>query len=164
MAALLAQELVDGAHRARALFPKNFQYIQLCLADVFQVEGDEELGLKLKQRAIGDTQEAVQLLIRLPPMPIQPVAAADVALALADAALSPPANHILEVAGPDTFLLTDLAVEVLTAYEDPRQVMSDPRALYFGAEVGLEKLVAENPWRVASSRFDDWLRDCVAMA
>ena len=103
-------------------------------------------------------------VLRLPPMPMQPIAADDVALALADAASSPPANTILEVTGPETFQLTDLATEVLTAYEDMRQVTSDPRALYLGAEVGLEKLVAENPWRVASTRFDDWLRGCVAAA
>lgn len=97
--------------------------------------------------------------LRLPPIPMQPIAADDVALALADAALSPPVNSVLEVTGPETFRLTDLALEVLTAFEDMRQVMPDPRALYFGAEVGPEKLVAENPWRVASTRFDDWFRD-----
>jgi uncharacterized protein YbjT (DUF2867 family) len=105
----------------------------------------------------GDGEE-----LRLPPMPVQPIAAGDTALALADAALSPPANTILEVTGPETFLLTELALEVLTALEDTRQVTPDPRALYFGAEVGLEKLVAENPWRVAPTRFDDWLRDGIA--
>src|SRR5258708_17944318 len=92
-------------------------------------------------------------------MPVQPIAAADVALALADAALSSPFNTVREVAGPETCQLTDLAVEVLTALEDARQVMPDPHALYFGAEVGREKLVAENPWRVGSTRFDDWFRD-----
>ena len=102
--------------------------------------------------------------LRLPPMPMQPIAADDAALALADVALSAPANNILEVAGPETFRLTDLACEVLTAFEDTRQVTPDPRALYFGAEVGPEKLVAENPWRVAPTRFDDWLRNCVATA
>jgi uncharacterized protein YbjT (DUF2867 family) len=102
--------------------------------------------------------------LRLPPIPMQPIAAGDVALALADAALSPPANTVLEVTGPETFQLTDLALQVLTAFEDVRQVTPDPRALYFGAEVGPEKLVAENPWRVADTRFDDWLRDCLATA
>jgi uncharacterized protein YbjT (DUF2867 family) len=100
--------------------------------------------------------------LRLPPMPMQPIAADDVALALADAALSPPVNTILEVTGPETFALTDLALEILTAFEDSRQVTPDPRALYFGAEVGPEKLVAETPWRVAPTRFDDWLRNCLA--
>jgi uncharacterized protein YbjT (DUF2867 family) len=107
-----------------------------------------------------DADDGMEL--RLPPMPMQPVAAGDAALALADAALSPPANTILEVTGPETFQLPDLAREVLTAFEDPRQVTADPRALYFGAEVGLEKLVSENPWRVAPTQFDDWLRACVA--
>lgn len=102
--------------------------------------------------------------LRLPPIPMQPLAARDVATALVDAALSAPANAILEVAGPQTLTLTDLALDVLAAFEDSRQVTADPRALYFGAEVGPEKLVAENPWRVAPTRFDDWLRDCVAAA
>jgi uncharacterized protein YbjT (DUF2867 family) len=102
--------------------------------------------------------------LRLPPIPMQPLAADDVARALVDAALSPPAGSIVEIAGPQTFPLTELAVEVLAAFEDSRLVTADPRALYFGAEVGLEKLVAENPWRVGSARFDDWLRDCVARA
>ena len=102
--------------------------------------------------------------LRLPPIPMQPVAAGDIAQALADVAQAAPANTILEIAGPQTFPLTDLALDVLTAFEDNRQVTPDPRALYFGAEVGPEKLVAENPWRVAPTRFDDWLRDCVAKA
>lgn len=102
--------------------------------------------------------------LRLPPIPMQPLAAIDVATALADAALSSPANTILEIAGPETYPLTELALDVLAAFEDTRQVTPDPRALYFGAEVGPEKLVAENPWRVAPTRFDDWLRDCVARA
>jgi uncharacterized protein YbjT (DUF2867 family) len=95
---------------------------------------------------------------------MQPLAAGDVAMALADAALSPPANAVLEIAGPQTFPLTELALDVLAAFEDNRQVTPDPRALYFGAEVGPEKLVAENPWRVGNTRFDDWLRGCVAQA
>jgi uncharacterized protein YbjT (DUF2867 family) len=95
---------------------------------------------------------------------MQPVAADDVAQALMDAALSPPANTVLEVTGLETFRLTDLALELLAAFEDMRQVTPDPRALYFGAEVGPEKLVAENPWRVAPTRFNDWLRNCVATA
>jgi uncharacterized protein YbjT (DUF2867 family) len=102
--------------------------------------------------------------LRLPPLPMQPVAAGDVALALTDAALASPVNNVLEIAGPQTFQLTDLALEVLTAFEDIRQVTPDPRALYFGAEVGLENLVEEHPWRVAQTRFDDWLRDCIATA
>jgi uncharacterized protein YbjT (DUF2867 family) len=100
--------------------------------------------------------------LRLPPLPMQPIAAVDVAQALVEAAQSAPVNAILEIAGPQTFRLTDLALEVLTAFEDQRQVTADPRALYFGAEVGAEKLVAENPWRMGSTCFDDWLRGCLA--
>lgn len=100
--------------------------------------------------------------IRLPPVLMQPVAAGDVALALSDAALSPPVQGVLEIAGPETFLLTDLALEVLTAYEDGRRIIPDAKAPYFGAAMGEEKLVAENPWRIAATRFEDWLRNCLA--
>jgi hypothetical protein len=73
-----------------------------------------------------------------------------------------PVNNVLEVAGSETFQFTDLALDILTAFEASRQVTPDPRTLYFGARVGLEKLVAEHPWRVA--RTDDWQRDCLATA
>lgn len=102
--------------------------------------------------------------IRLPPIIVQPIAADDVALALAEVVLSPPANSVLEVAGPEVFRLTDLALEVLTAYEDVRRILPDVQAPYFGAEVGPEKLVPENPWWLATARFDDWLRNCLATA
>jgi uncharacterized protein YbjT (DUF2867 family) len=102
--------------------------------------------------------------IRLPPRLVQPIAADDVVLALADVALSQPANRVLEVAGPEAFRLTDLALEVLTAYEDMRRILPDVHAPYFGAEMGPEKLVPENPWWLATARFDDWLRNCLATA
>jgi uncharacterized protein YbjT (DUF2867 family) len=98
----------------------------------------------------------------LPPILMQPVAADDVVTALADIAASTPANRILELAGPDTMQLTELAIEILTAYEDPRQVVIDPKAPYFGAEIGPERLVAEAPWRTSTTRFDDWLRCRIA--
>jgi uncharacterized protein YbjT (DUF2867 family) len=100
--------------------------------------------------------------LRLPPIPVQAVAADDVAGALADIALRAPENQTLEIGGPETFTMTDLAIEILAAYEDGRQVVADPHAPYFGAKVGPEKLVAENPWRVAPTRFEDWLRQCLA--
>jgi len=102
--------------------------------------------------------------IRLPPIPMQPVASGDVALALADVALADPANGVKEIVGPEQMRLTDLAQEVLAACEDPRWVVPDAHAPYFGTEVGSEKLVVEDPWRVTDTRFGDWLRSFLATA
>jgi uncharacterized protein YbjT (DUF2867 family) len=88
----------------------------------------------------------------------QPVSAIDVAQALADLATGEPLNQTAEVAGPERFRLSDLAAEVLTAYEDPRRIIADPHALYFGAELNDQSLVPGRDARVAVLRFEDWLR------
>lgn len=96
--------------------------------------------------------------IRLPPVQMQPVAADDVARALASVALRPPVCSAFEFGGPETYRLPDLAEAILTANEDPRRVVVDPEAPYFGAIVGDAPLtVCHNP-RFAPGRFEDWLR------
>lgn len=97
-------------------------------------------------------------VIRLPPVRIQPIAADDVAKALLRAALAPPVNGILEVAGPNTYQLPALAEEILTAFEDTRTVLIDENASYFGAHVGDEPLTGGDHPRFASTDFEDWLR------
>ncbi|MBA3940289.1 MAG: NmrA family transcriptional regulator [Sphingopyxis sp.] len=102
-------------------------------------------------------------LVRLPPVQMQPIAADDVAAALARVAFEPPAGDVVEVAGPGRYSLSELALEILTANEDPRYIVVDPDALYFGAAFDGEPLTGTNP-RVGKIRFDDWLRDWFAMA
>jgi hypothetical protein len=63
------------------------------------------------------------------------------------------------VAGPERFRLPELAVEVLTAYEDPRRVIADPCAPYLGVELGDTSLLPDGEVRIASQRFENWLRD-----
>jgi uncharacterized protein YbjT (DUF2867 family) len=92
------------------------------------------------------------------PARVQPISGLDVAEALADLATREPVNGTVEVAGPERFRLPDLAAEVLTAYEDRRQIIADPRALYFGAELDDESLLPNPGARVAALRFEDWLR------
>jgi uncharacterized protein YbjT (DUF2867 family) len=99
----------------------------------------------------------------LAPVTMQPVAADDVVAALADLVTEAPANDIVEIAGPDTFGLADLALEILTANEDPRWISVDPDALYFGAHFDGEPLICNRP-RLAPTRFDDWLREWIAFA
>jgi uncharacterized protein YbjT (DUF2867 family) len=68
-------------------------------------------------------------------------------------------NGTVEVAGPESFRLPDLATEVLTAYDDRRRIVADPRARYFGAELCDEALLPGCGARIAALRFGDWLRE-----
>jgi uncharacterized protein YbjT (DUF2867 family) len=95
--------------------------------------------------------------VRLPPALVQPEAADDVATALADIALSEPVNGIVELAGPEQFRLDELARRVLRASDDPREVIADVDARYFGAELDDHSLTPGRDARVAPTRFDDWL-------
>jgi hypothetical protein len=70
--------------------------------------------------------------VRLRPALIQPMAADDVASALAQVAVSPPLNRIVEIANPDQFRLDELIRGILAARNDPREVVTDPQARYFG--------------------------------
>jgi uncharacterized protein YbjT (DUF2867 family) len=79
--------------------------------------------------------------VRLPPALIQPMAAEDVAGALAGIAVGSPVNGIVEVAGPDQFRLDELIRARLSATGDPRQVITDPSAAYFGVTPGERTLL-----------------------
>ncbi|POX42353.1 NmrA family transcriptional regulator [Streptomyces sp. Ru73] len=97
--------------------------------------------------------------VRVPPVLFQPVAADDVAEALARAAVETPQKIITEVAGPETFRFDELVARALRAWHDPRTVVPDPHARYFGSELAERSLVPDDgrarPGRI---RFDDWLR------
>ncbi len=72
--------------------------------------------------------------VRLAPVLIQPMAAEDVASAVARVSVGPPVNGVVEVAGPDQFRLDELIRRGLSARQDPREVIADPQARYYGAE------------------------------
>ena len=95
--------------------------------------------------------------VRVPPVPVQPEAADDVAAALAVAAVGAPVNGTVELAGPERFRLDELARRVLTARGDARQVIADPGARYFGAELDDRSLVPGDDARIAPTSFEDWL-------
>jgi uncharacterized protein YbjT (DUF2867 family) len=96
--------------------------------------------------------------VRLAPVLIQPIAADDVARAVGRVALGAPANRIVEVAGPEQFRLDELIRRGLSARNDPRTVVADPHARYFGAELGERTLVPGDGARIGETRFEDWLR------
>jgi uncharacterized protein YbjT (DUF2867 family) len=100
--------------------------------------------------------------VRLPPVLVQPEAADDVAAALADVAVGPPVNGIVELAGPEPFRFDDLARRVLSANNDPRRVTADVHARYFGAELGEHSLTPGDNPRIAPTSFEDWLSESVA--
>ncbi len=80
--------------------------------------------------------------IRMPPALIQPIAAVDVADAVGEVAVGKPLNGTVETAGPELFGLDELIRQSLRARNDPREVITDPHAGYFGAAVGERTLVA----------------------
>jgi uncharacterized protein YbjT (DUF2867 family) len=95
--------------------------------------------------------------VRLPPVLFQPMAAADVASAIAEAALAEPVNGTTEIAGPDTFTLDQPVREVLEYDNDRRKVIADSDALYFGVKVSEKTLVPGVGARLGPTRFDWWL-------
>jgi uncharacterized protein YbjT (DUF2867 family) len=95
--------------------------------------------------------------VRLPPVLIQPEAADDVAGALAVAAVGAPVNGTIELAGPERFRFDELIQRVLGANGDPRRVMADGRARYFGAELEEGSLIPGDDAHIAPTRFEDWL-------
>lgn len=97
--------------------------------------------------------------VRLPSSPVQPIAAADVADALADFALASPANGIVDIAGPEQMELDEFVRRFLTASQDPRKVVTDNEAGYFGVKE--PKLVPLSEFRIAPTHFGDWLKDTV---
>lgn len=101
-------------------------------------------------------------VLRVSTASIQPIAADDVAIALRDVALGGPQNREIEVVGPDRFHLNELAEQILAANSDPRAVIADGRALYFGAVLHDDTLTPAAHPRFAPTRFEDWLRLYIA--
>ena len=95
--------------------------------------------------------------VRLAPVLIQPMAAADVATAVARVAMGSPLNGTVEVGGPEQFRLEDLIRQDLDARHDPREVTADPHGRYFGAEVGERTLVPGDGARLGETTFKEWL-------
>jgi uncharacterized protein YbjT (DUF2867 family) len=100
--------------------------------------------------------------VRLPPALIQPMAADDVASALARVALGPPSNDTIEIAGPDQFRLDELIRRALRARNDPREVITDRDAPYYGIAVSERTLLPGDDARIGSTHFDDWFTNAQA--
>src|SRR3989441_3060967 len=102
--------------------------------------------------------------VRLPSALIQPMAADDVASAVGRIALGSPVNGTVEVGGPEKFRLDELVRRGLAARNDPREVVADPHARYYGVELSGRTLVPGDDARLGETRFQTWLTQSAAKA
>src|SRR5262247_411211 len=102
--------------------------------------------------------------VRISPGLFQPIAADDVAAAVADVALAAPRNGIVEIAGPERAPFNEIVARYLKAVGDPREVVRDPEARYFGGKVDDRSLVPLGEARLGHIGLDEWLRRSPAKA
>ena len=95
--------------------------------------------------------------VRVPPVLMQPIAADDVAAAMAEVALAEPLYGTVEIAGPEPIRQDDLVRQFLNATGDARKVITDPKALYYGIPVNDQSLTPGDHPRLGPTPFEDWL-------
>lgn len=95
--------------------------------------------------------------VHLPPVLFQPMAADDVASAVARVAVGQPINGIVETGGPEQFRVDELVRRRLASLQDCREVVADPDARYAGARLSERTLVPGNNARLGNTRFETWL-------
>src|SRR5688572_12569636 len=96
--------------------------------------------------------------VHLPHVLFQPIAADDVAGAVGKVAVGTPLNGTIEIAGPEQFRFDECIRLALRVRNDAREVVADPHARYFGAELNENSLVPGDNPRLGETRFEDWLR------
>jgi uncharacterized protein YbjT (DUF2867 family) len=102
--------------------------------------------------------------VRLPTVFIQPMAADDVASAVGRIVTGAPVNGTVEVGGPEKFRLDELVRRGLAACNDPRDVVADPHARYYGVELSERTLVPGDDARLGETRFETWLTQSASKA
>jgi uncharacterized protein YbjT (DUF2867 family) len=95
--------------------------------------------------------------VRVPPVLFQPIAAEDVAKVVAEAAIAEPVNGMIEIAGPEVFTLDESVRRVLEHDHDPREVIADPNASYYGIKVAEKALLPDPNPHLGSTKLDWWL-------
>src|SRR6201988_3360498 len=102
--------------------------------------------------------------VRLPSVLIQPMAPDDVASAVARVAMGSPVKGTVEAGGPEKFRLDELIRRGLAAWKDPREVVADPHARYYGIEVSERTLVPGDEAQLGETRFETRLTQSAAKA
>jgi uncharacterized protein YbjT (DUF2867 family) len=103
-------------------------------------------------------------IVRVPPILFQPIAADDVAAIVAEVALAAPRRGIIEIAGPERAPFNEFVARYLQAVGDPRAVVPDPEARYYGGRVEERSLVPLGDARLGRIGLDEWLRRSQARA
>ena len=102
--------------------------------------------------------------VPLPTAFIQPMAADDVASAVGRIATDSPVNGTVEIGGPEKFRLDELARQGLAAHKDPREVVADPKARYYGVDISERTLLPGDGAQLSETRFETWLTQSEAKA
>src|SRR5689334_24190024 len=102
--------------------------------------------------------------VRISPGLFQPIAADDVAAIVADVALAPPRNGIVEIAGPERAPFNEIMARYLKAVGDPHKVVKDPEARYWGGRVEERSLVPLGEARLGRIGLEEWLHHSPAKA
>jgi uncharacterized protein YbjT (DUF2867 family)/nitrite reductase/ring-hydroxylating ferredoxin subunit len=102
--------------------------------------------------------------VRLPDALIQPIASDDVASAIGRIAVGAPVNGTVEVGGPEQFRLYEFVQRGLAAHKDPREVVADPHARYYGVELSERTLIPGDGARIGETSFEDWLSRSTSQA
>lgn len=103
-------------------------------------------------------------IVKISTAMFQPIAASDVAAIVADIGLGPPHNDIVEIAGPKRAPFNEIIARYLKAIHDPREVVSDPEARYFGGQIEERSLVPLGEARLGHIELEEWLRRSQAAA
>lgn len=96
-------------------------------------------------------------VVRVPAADLQPIAAKDVAAAVTDVAVSPPVNGVIKIAGPERIKFPELIRAVLAGDNDPRKVVGDEHARYFGTELTDTSITAGADAHLGKTTFAEWL-------
>lgn len=139
----------SGYFRAKLAQEKLIRASGIPYTIVHSTQFFEFVGGIVKSATVGEA-------VHLSPALIQPIASEDVVAAMADIVLGSPLNGMVEIAGPERIRLSDLVRRYLKMTDDPRGVVADPKALYFGAELNDRSLIPDANARLAPTRYDDW--------
>ena len=99
--------------------------------------------------------------VRIAPVLFQPIASDDVAIAVGKIVVNSPVNGTVEIGGPERLRFDEFIRRGLSAQNDPREVVADPHARYFGTELSERSLVPGEGAQLGRIRFEDWLRQPV---
>src|SRR4030081_2557256 len=147
----------NGYFRAKVAQEKLIEAAGIPYTIVRATQFMEFLGTIAASSADGNT-------IRLSPGLFQPIAAEDVAALVADVALAVPRNGIVDIAGPEAAPFDEIIARYLKAVGDPREVVRDPEARYWGGRVEERSLVPLGEARLGRIGLDEWLRRSRARA